>query len=347
MKQTEYLDLMDYYFRNADPLVYEEIKKDFEDHFRQGIEDGKKEEEIAHELGDPKEIFLEYKEEGIIEENARFDFSIFGTIFDEIGEKFSKKKKRNELQNYSRNIPEQVHRIEIASEGYDIKIRNHKENSISIHYISEKSGDLPIQTKGSLLKIGSLEPNHLLNPSEAPYVKKAEIWIPEGNDMGINIWSLSGNSDIDVLNNDITLRVGKGEILLRSKGRSAVIDAALANVKVRGDQKEIYIKTAAGNIDVNSRTAEMDINTISGKVQVRMLKSRELKIRSISSDIRLQMAELEGKVKASSMSGEICIDKGISDDVKKYGKSIEEKWSEEHRSIHMSSVSGNISVEKL
>ena len=42
MKQTEYLDLMDYYFRNADPLVYEEIKKDFEDHFRQGIEKRKK-----------------------------------------------------------------------------------------------------------------------------------------------------------------------------------------------------------------------------------------------------------------------------------------------------------------
>ena len=66
MTQNEYMNLMDYYFRNSDQLVYEEIKKDFEEHFRQGLDEGKSEEEIVRELGDPKEIYNEYKAEGIL-----------------------------------------------------------------------------------------------------------------------------------------------------------------------------------------------------------------------------------------------------------------------------------------
>ncbi len=347
MKQIEYMDLMDYCFRNSDPLVYKEIRKDFEEHFRQALEEGKKEEEIVRELGDPKVIYEEYKAEGLLEESSRFDFSIFTNLIEEMGEVFNKKKCDTSLVDKEWIVTDQIHRIEILSEGFDIKMRNHKENYIKINYKSEENTSLPIQVKDAHLKIGSLDANRFLKSGEISCFKDLECYIPEDCDMGIHILAISGRTNLSVLHNDVTIRTGKGEIFCETKGDNVTIDAALANVKVKGDQKEIYIKTAAGNIDINSRTPTMDVNTISGKVAVKILRSKKMKIRSISSDIHLNMAELKGRAWLSSMSGEIMMEKKYKESSKKYGKSMKEIWSEEDRTVHLSSVSGNIFVDKL
>lgn len=347
MTQNEYMNLMDYYFRNSDQLVYEEIKKDFEEHFRQGLEEGKSEEEIVRELGDPKEIYNEYKAEGIIEENTRFDFSVFSTFIDDITEKFNKKKTAENLSQNGVTIPQQVHRIEISSDGFDISLKNHNENSIQVNYMGEKNAPMPIQLKGTVLKIGTLEANRLLKAGEGSFYKNLEILIPENSDMGINIWSIGGKVDISVLNNDITIRSGRGEINCYTKGKSVSIDSAFANVKLGGSQKEIFIKTATGNIDINSRTPDMDINTVSGKIKARIVRSNNLKMRSVSSDIVLKMVDFKGKARISSMSGEILLGKDDKETSKKHGKFLEERWSDDVNKLHISSVSGNIIVEKF
>lgn len=347
MTQNEYMNLMDYYFRNSDQLVYEEIKKDFEEHFRQGMEEGKSEEEIVRELGDPKEIYNEYKAEGIIEENTRFDFGVFSTFIDDFTEKFNKKRTVENLIANGEVISQQVHRIEISSDGYDIRLKNYSENVIRVNYLGEKNAPMPFQLKGTVLKIGTLDANRLLKAGDSSYYKNLEILIPENSDMGINIWSIGGKVDVSVLNNDITIRSGRGEINCFTKGKSVIIDSAFANVKLGGSQKEIFIKTAAGNIDINSRTPDMDINTVSGKIKARIVRSNNLKMRSVSSDILLKMVDFKGKARISSMSGEIVLEKDYKESSKKYGKSVEERWSDDENSLHISSVSGNIAVEKF
>lgn len=347
MTQIEYMNLMDYYFRNSDQLVYEEIKKDFEEHFRQGLDEGKSEEEIVRELGDPKEIYNEYKAEGIIEENIRFDFSIFSTFIDDITEKLNKKKTTENLNENGEVVTQQVHRIELSSDGYDISLKNHSENVIRVNYLGEKNAALPIQLKGTVLKIGTLDANRLLKAGDSSFYKDLEILIPENSDMGINVWSIGGKVDVDVLNNDITIRSGRGEVNCFTKGKSVSIDSAFANVKLRGSQKEIFIKTATGNIDINSRTPNMDINTVSGKIKARIVRSNDLKMRSVSSDILLKMVDFKGKARISSMSGEIVVGKDYQESSKKYGKFLEERWSDDENKLHISSVSGNIIVEKF
>lgn len=71
MNKTEFLDLLRYYFRNADKREVEEILSDYESHFEEGKKRGLSEEEIAKELGSPKEIYDSFQSEGVVDERTR------------------------------------------------------------------------------------------------------------------------------------------------------------------------------------------------------------------------------------------------------------------------------------
>lgn len=56
MNETEFLDLLRYYFRNGKPEEVKEILSDYESHFEEGKKRGLTEEQIAKELGSPRDI---------------------------------------------------------------------------------------------------------------------------------------------------------------------------------------------------------------------------------------------------------------------------------------------------
>ena len=68
MTKTEFLDLLRYYFRHANPAQLEEILADYEAHFAEGEERGLTDAEIAKELGSPRAIYEMYVNEGMVEE---------------------------------------------------------------------------------------------------------------------------------------------------------------------------------------------------------------------------------------------------------------------------------------
>lgn len=71
MNKTELLDLLRYYFRNANKREVEEILSDYESHFEEGKKRGLSEEEIAKELGSPKEIYDSFQSEGMVNEKTK------------------------------------------------------------------------------------------------------------------------------------------------------------------------------------------------------------------------------------------------------------------------------------
>jgi uncharacterized membrane protein len=78
MTKEEFLDLLRYYFRHADKSQVEDILADYNAHFEEGIAQGMTEEEIAKELGSPKEIFESYEEEGVVKERRAPEFKVNG-----------------------------------------------------------------------------------------------------------------------------------------------------------------------------------------------------------------------------------------------------------------------------
>ena len=71
MRESEFLDLLRYYFRNATPSEVKEILADYEAHFEEGKKEGLTEEEISKELGSPKDIYDSYQSEGVVDEKTK------------------------------------------------------------------------------------------------------------------------------------------------------------------------------------------------------------------------------------------------------------------------------------
>ena len=78
MTREEFMDLLRYYFRNINQTQVNEILADYESHFEEGEAAGLSEEEIARELGSPKEIFEMYQDEGMIREKKSTTFMDVG-----------------------------------------------------------------------------------------------------------------------------------------------------------------------------------------------------------------------------------------------------------------------------
>ena len=68
MTKKEYIDLLRYYFTNADKKDVDEIIADYEEHFAAGYEEGLTDEDIIKALGAPETIYAEYISEGIVTE---------------------------------------------------------------------------------------------------------------------------------------------------------------------------------------------------------------------------------------------------------------------------------------
>lgn len=71
MNKKQFLDLLRYYLRSYPANIINDIVSDYEDHFREGMQNGKTEEEIARELGNPFDIANEYLSSGGSYQNSR------------------------------------------------------------------------------------------------------------------------------------------------------------------------------------------------------------------------------------------------------------------------------------
>lgn len=72
MKKNEFMDLLNYYFRDSDKNDLKGILEDCEEQFRLGAKKGLSEEEVCCKLGHPKNIYRYYIGEPIVpEENPR------------------------------------------------------------------------------------------------------------------------------------------------------------------------------------------------------------------------------------------------------------------------------------
>ncbi len=73
MNEKEFLDLLRYYFRKANPEDVAEILADYEAHFAEARERGLSDEEITKELGRPQDIYESYQAEGIVSEKNKME----------------------------------------------------------------------------------------------------------------------------------------------------------------------------------------------------------------------------------------------------------------------------------
>ena len=81
MKKAEYLKILKENLSGLEKNSIKDIIEDIEEHFLAGIEEGKTEEEICSDLGDPISIANTYKQEEEISPNKKVGFNSILRMF--------------------------------------------------------------------------------------------------------------------------------------------------------------------------------------------------------------------------------------------------------------------------
>lgn len=353
MNKSQFMELLDYYFRNVDRMTYQEIKNDYEEHFRIGKEEGKTEEEISKELGNPSEIYQECKESGILTEN-KFSNLINMIDLDSITGffKFDKKKRREDeereydIKQQTLSFDKDYHRIEIRTEA-DVTIKTHPEDRVELTYnTSDESYEIQTVDEDHKLKIGfELGKNSFDRLFNHDKISSMEILIPENSDLGLNIATVNGKVDLQVGENDITCNSVSGDVNIDCKSSNVNIKTISGHVKVKGVRKDLFVNTAGGDVEVYSYSPSINVNTVAGDIIVNLEENKEVRLKTVSGKIDLNLAAKKGKLKATSISGEIIANGSYQEKSKTKNKMFEFAYDTSDDKISLATVSGEIKVK--
>lgn len=344
MNKEQFMELLDYYFRNVDETTYKEIKNDYEEHFRIGVENGKTEEEISTELGNPREIFNECKEAGIIRENNFFGMFNLDSIGDFFNSKIfdQSKDKDYDLSQQTLEFDNDFHRIEVKSNA-DIDVSTHELDKIIVTYTTtDESQKLDVDYMNHVLKLGKVKMEKFFQKS---FIKSISIKIPQDSDLGLNIATASGDVHVDVISNDVTCNTSSGDVDITTQSNNVNVNTASGNVQVFKCKKEIYVNTVSGDVKIVSENPEITVNTVSGDIKIDVDENKDLNVRGVSSDININIKEKKGSIELRTVSGEIKIDSYYKDSSKKISKSHDQSFTNDDVKISAATVSGNITVD--
>lgn len=360
MNKKEFMELLDYYFRNVDALVYKEIKDDYEEHFNMGVEEGKTEEEISRSLGSPREIYNEFKDSGVFSEDKKgtffenFNGEFFADIADKIGNVFTKKDKEDYTGHIvvdNEKIETPIHRIEIKVSNTDIFIENHNEDYIEVSHTSvEEDYDFTVFKEGTTLKVGTYDTkkfdiNKYFSFGVKSPVTEIVIKLPMGNEANISISTESGDSKVYVNKNNINFLSATGDLDLESNGSTLKCNCASGDMKINGIKNNIDINTISGKVDIVTENPEINVDTVSGDFNFDLTKSNNLNFKSVSGDITGVIRDMDIYLKIDTVSGEIFVNSEKGNKNKNIGKNFNSVIGQGRSKGKIQTVSGSVKIK--
>ncbi|WP_100065295.1 DUF4097 family beta strand repeat-containing protein [Miniphocaeibacter massiliensis] len=354
MNEKEFMELLDYYFRDVEGYVYKEIKADYEEHFRMGKTQGKSEEEISRSLGSPKEIYEEFKEEGIFTESKKSGFNkeFFSDIADKIGNIFTKKEKSSSAYDVvmeNERIETPIHRIEVKVANTDVYIENHNEDYIEVtHTAAEEQYDFTVLKEGTTLKVGTYDAskfdiNKYFSFGIKSPVKEIYIKIPIGNEANINISSESGDGRVYVNKNNVNFLSASGNLDLETKGSMFKGNSASGKFNIRGVKNNINVNNISGDINIDADNPTVNIDTVSGNFKFKFINSNNISINTVSGEIKGEVENMNFNIDISTISGDISV-REESGFKKNIGKSYRNIIGRSNSRMYIRTVSGNIKI---
>lgn len=341
MTREQFFELLDYYFRNVNRYQYEEIKADYEKRFDEGLKAGKSEEAVSTELGSPKKIYEELKEQGVVHPGRKdaenFIDQVTGSVNDFFvglrksfldSENDEEDESSEELVQRSVDFDADILRLEIRAAGADVRIKETDRDDIGIVYTYAGSKDtMTTKTEHRVLKLNTIEPRSGLN-KDLETVEEIHVELPEGSDMGINLLLVSGDAELDTGDQDVSISAVSGDLTWKKTGDASV---------------EGRLKTVSGDCDVCAPNAQLYIKTVSGDVYVEEEEQDLIDIVTTSGDAEVCSEREDYTFSAQTVSGEIRVEDSFKQKSRTITKSYEEKSGSGDLEVKMTSVSGDLS----
>lgn len=119
----------------------------------------------------------------------------------------------------------------------------------------------------------------------------------------------SGDLDFDTVDGDVRIATASGDVSIAEIGGAGTVKSASGDVAVRLSRGPLSINLASGDVQVARALAGVSLGSASGDLEVGSVESGEIRVQSVSGDVRVGVREgLRVWIDASSVSGSISSD---------------------------------------
>ncbi len=343
MKKDEFLSTVKNALLGMDEELAADILNDYEMHFKEGMENGKTEEEICEELGNVEEIKQAFLEENPNHAVARPVVDLGETAQDHTTETAKTAIEifdKNSADLFNRKYPG-IQRVFAQLISADIKISKSNTNSVGMSVTGKRTEDVEAlkETLNVTASVGTLTIRQ---------EKKMQI-----ASHGV-AWLFGGFRSADCC-----IHIKLPEAFPQAQIKNISGDIVVEGV----DCENLLIQTVSGDAKVEAYKAEhLDVASTSGDIKVVLDENRQCKVKSTSGDCSVTIGN-HSAAEITSTSGDISVHylggKGlemtlstVSGDVSancggvSYGgkKKVSASYGEMDSSVKASTVSGDLMV---
>ena len=328
MKKDEFFAQLRTAFAGMDEELLTDILSDYENHFKEGMENGKSEEEICEELGNVEEI-----RQAFLDENPAAMTINVNSNSDTVGNS----------DIYNRFYPG-IQRVNAQLTDADIEIKKSSTNDVELSVtggladdmealketlrVSASVGTLSIQQEKKAgisvsyaasrlfgLKVGKCSAGiaiHIAVPEQFEKIKvksiSGDIVVNDISSERFLVEAVSGDISVDQLNTkQCELNSKSGDIKTNnSSAKTLLIHTGSGDVGVEECQAdELFASSISGDVNVIACKADkMDVVSISGDIKAEFDKSAQCRAKSTSGDCKVTIGNQVDAV-VSSTSGDV------------------------------------------
>lgn len=292
MTKAEYMDTLREKMQRYNRALEAEILEDYEQHFAEGLAEGRTEEEIIAELGNIEDMLQEFSEEDLKQELAAVESQ--ANQSNSYEQLYREVVIDGQLADVEvRSSPDDQLRIDYENRGSKTqKLRYHfyqyEEDGVFYAGVKERRGADFREDMGSDSIWGILSP--IISRSSGDINLRVEI--PAGIPV-IELHTTSGDLDVEELRTqELTTQSTSGDL--------RVVEVAC---------KKLYGKTQSGDMDISGvdmnihEDTEVELCTTSGDMEVRRLSAARMRMQTTSGDVSAEDLETE-RLKVQTASGE-------------------------------------------
>lgn len=348
MKKNEFFAQLRTAFAGMDEELIMDILSDYENHFKEGMENGKSEEEICEELGNVEEI-----RQAFLDENPAAMTINVNSNSDAVGNS----------DIYNRFYPG-IQRVNAQLTDADIEIKKSSTNEVELSVTGGIADDMEAlkETLRVSASVGTLS---------IQQEKKAGISVSYAASrlFGLKVGKCSAGIAIHIAVPEqfekIEVKSISGDIKANnSNTKTLLIHTGSGDVVVEDCQAdELFASSISGDVNVIACKADkMDVVSVSGDIKAEFDKSAQCRAKSTSGDCKVTIGNQVDAVVSSTSGdvnvryiGEIGLEMALSStsgDVSavcgginsKGKKKVQERFGEPDSKLKASTISGDIKV---
>jgi DUF4097 and DUF4098 domain-containing protein YvlB len=167
----------------------------------------------------------------------------------------------------------------------------------------------------------------------------------------VKINTVSGDVDLQLEAPQVSVQTVSGDLVLRSPSSNTVVNSVSGDLRVNGPKGDLTATTVSGNLELDGGPfKQLKLKTISGdaRLNVSFTEDGHVVGESLSGDINLSVpAAMAGVAQLKSFSGEARCSSGTMSDSPSQSKTHEYVWGNgKGAHIDLSSFSGDIHVDR-